>query len=630
MLIELAHYTFLFALTVVGLQTVLLCPTLWSGGSAVAIKLGFRGTCFTTALLLFVFLILLHAFAVHDFSLAVVFENSDSSTGLFYVLQAFCASREGYLFTFTLLSAVIFLAFFSKKELATYQERGRYLFACGCLILFMQILILSTANPFIRISEPPFEGVGFPSDWRPPYKILSVLFSLTACGFLTASFIRTICIYSKGRQFVLPALRGSLSAMILLTGAAGIELMSGFTGTADGKLWQWTPANTLLLSVLMLTAGQIILLYFCAYSRVFINWIVALSFFGLIFSFAGVLSTEYRLFVSDNPEVYFPNPVTALCALTGIICFLLFLCSVALKNHFTENGFPLFSRESFIGLSVASLSAAAISIGFLSLLPSLFMFMPDLPLRLLPALIKKTLLTGVWLFSLFFFAAFKQKAADGNDAREKKTKQIICGIFASAIACLCVYILPHGGKIVLFSVPAILIAASAVKPDDISIPASFRDALTSLKSFSVFKDGVLFCVAGFLIFSVAFSASIFNRTETATAVNPEKNDGLPCPVERLSEQSEASAARYRMICADKLHPLTKDLLFQWDEKPLKAVFLKTGLFSVDLIRTEQKRENTINVRTIHYSALYPAGSGIFLICVGLAFLLRAVRKENFS
>ena len=100
MLIELARYTFLFALTAVGLQTFLLCPTLWSGGSAITIKLGFRGACFTTALLLFTFFILLYCFVVHDFSLAVVFENFDSQSSLFYAFQAFCASREGFFFTF--------------------------------------------------------------------------------------------------------------------------------------------------------------------------------------------------------------------------------------------------------------------------------------------------------------------------------------------------------------------------------------------------------------------------------------------------------------------------------------------------------------------------------------------------
>ena len=97
MLIELAHYTIIFALTAVGLQTFLLTPTLWSSGSAVAIKLGFRGACFTSALLLFAFFVLLYSFAVHDFSLVVIFETFDSQSSVFYALQMpfllFCISK---------------------------------------------------------------------------------------------------------------------------------------------------------------------------------------------------------------------------------------------------------------------------------------------------------------------------------------------------------------------------------------------------------------------------------------------------------------------------------------------------------------------------------------------------------
>lgn len=107
MLIELAHYTIIFALTAVGLQALLLAPTLWSSGSAVAIRLGFRGACFTSALLLFAFFVLLYSFAVHDFSLVVVFETFDSQSSLFYALQAFCSSREG--FSLLLLSSCPFL-----------------------------------------------------------------------------------------------------------------------------------------------------------------------------------------------------------------------------------------------------------------------------------------------------------------------------------------------------------------------------------------------------------------------------------------------------------------------------------------------------------------------------------------
>ena len=234
MLIELAHYTALFALTVIGLQTFLLCPTLWSGGSAVAIKSGFRGACFSVALLTCVFMILLSGFCAHDFSLAVVFENFDSRHGAFYALQAFCSSREGFFFTFIVVASIAFLTMFSNKDLATYQERGRYLFSGGFLIFALLVLMLTTANPFVRIEEPPFEGTGLLAEWKPPYRILGVLLSFSACACLTFSFIKTVCMYSKGRQFVLPALKSGLIALILLVCRVALELSTGFTTANDG------------------------------------------------------------------------------------------------------------------------------------------------------------------------------------------------------------------------------------------------------------------------------------------------------------------------------------------------------------------------------------------------------------
>lgn len=581
MLIELAHYTFLFALTVIGLQTLLLFPTLWSGGSAVAIRIGFRGTVFTTFLLFLIFLIFMHAFVVHDFSLAVVFENFDSATHGLYALPAFCASREGYLFTFTFLTAVFLSVCFSKKDLATYRERGRYLFAAGLLILFLLILILSTANPFVRIDDPPFEGVGFLKEWRPPYKILSVLTSFSACGLLTASFIKTVCMYSKGRRFVLPALQTGLIVITLLTAGTGIELMTGFTTAADGKLWQWTPSDTLLLAVLMLTAGQLVLLTLCAFSKAFTDWVVLSAFFNVVFAYAGIFASEYRLFAAADSGVYFPNPVAALCALTGIGCFLVFLCSVIIRNKIPENGFPLVSKESLAGLAAASLIAAGFSTGVLSLFPSLFMFMPTLPLRLMPALIKKTFIISAVLSGLFLLAAFKLKR------------------------------------------PA------AAGPSGIHIPTSVRETLAFLKSVPAFKYGILFCAAGILVFSVSLSIAVLNKTETESviALNGEKEPSFPCSVERLAERSETASTQYRIVCPEYFQPLSGDATFQRQEKELDSAFLRTSFYSIDLLRLKQTDENAIKAVTVRYPALQSAGTGIFLICAGFMFLLFAAGKE---
>ena len=634
MLIELAHYTVLFALTVVGLQTFLLCPTLWSAGPAITIKLGFRGICFTTALLLFSFSVLLYGFAAHDFSLAVVFESFDSQTGPFYALQAFCSTREGFFFTFILLLTFTFLARFSKSELATYQERGRYLFAGGCLIFFLLVLMLTTANPFIRIEEPPFEGIGFKQEWRPPYKILLTLFSFVSCALLTVSFVKMICMYSKGRQFIRPALRDSLLALILLLCSAGTELMTGFAAAGgNGDLWQWTPSNSLLLSVVLLTTGQIIMLFSCAGFYIFTNWIVFLSLSGAVLSNASFLAEEYRLFVLSDAEVYFPNPVAALCALAGLICFLLFLCSVALKKQFKENGFSVFSRESFIGLSVTALTAASISVGFLSLMPALFMFLPDLPLRLLPVLIKKTFFLTIIFASVLFFIAFKRKSVvTGWVTTNRKTSSVFWACVFVAV-CLCYYKVPQAKQILLHTLPAILIFGSIICDKAIKIPASINEAIQFLKSVPAFRYGAFFSAAGFVIFSFALSFAVFNQTKTMETVKIQNltdnaHSKFPCTAEKLAGKGETAAARYRLICPSSFKLLSGSLNFQWQENKLKATFLSTNRFSAQLIRADQKQEDTLSLHIFRYPAMQLIETGVLLMCSGLLFFLLSIRKES--
>lgn len=630
MLIELAHYTIIFALTAVGLQTFLLAPTLWSKGSAIAIKLGFRGACFTSALMFFAFLILLHGFSVHDFSLAVVFETFDSQSSLFYALQAFCSSREGFFFTFIILLSVSALIGFSQKDLATYQERGRYLFATGFLIFFLLALMLATADPFVRIEEPPYEGAGFNPEWRPAHKTLELLLIFAAFATLIMSFIKVISMYSKERQFVMPALRGCLFSLICLIGALGSKLMTGFATAENGVLWQWTPDNSLLLSVLILTIAQTILLYFCKSSRIFTNWIIAVAAFGLAFFSAYFFAAEYRLFSLSANEVYFPNPVTALSAFAGLTCFFLFLSSIMIKRSLPENNFFVFSRESFIGLAAAVLLAAGISVGTLSLLPTLFMFLPDLPLRLLPTQIKQILTMAGITFAILFCAAFKKQSLGKSWIKtDWKTDFYFWGITLTAIV-FCLLKVKNGLQIFLSLLPAILIFNAFLTSKSVKIPVSFAEIPEILKSISPFTYGMFFNALGCTIFSIALGYCVFNNDNHSKTVNISESASLPCKIETLSGKNTVGSTQYRLTCAtedDSVGLLYGKSVFQWPEKKLDVKLMKTGRFTLRLIDLEQTQEDLITMRTTEYPLLPLAATGLFFVCLGLTFLIFSTKKE---
>ena len=374
------------------------------------------------------------------------------------------------------------------------------------------------------------------------------------------------------------------------------------------------------------------MLFFCLRSHLFTNWIIVVSLLGAALSTASFFAAEYRLFTLSSAEAYFPNPVTALCAFAGFVSFLLFLSSVTLKKRFKEANISVFSRESFIGLAVAALLTAGISIGFLALLPALFMFLPDMPLRLLPALFRTTLRWTGLTAVLFFFIAFQRRSVNPGWAGISRKNILIFWGFFLILIYLCLRSIPNGGQIVLYSLPAALILSTTVSAVPFKLPVTFGEIIDRLKSLSSLKYGAFFCALGFLIFSASFSCAFLNRSETVTSIRLQKDDqsSFPCFAEQLAEKAGTAAAQYRLVCRPPLLLLTGNLTFQWQENELKARFLQTDRFSTRLIQADQTQEDALTLRTLTYPALQLAGSGLFLICLGTVFLLFSVKKEQRS
>lgn len=621
MLIELARYTILFALTAVGLQTVLLAPTLWSGGSAVAIKLGFRQAWFSTALTFFSFFVLLWAFGTRDFSVAAVFENFDARSGALYALQAFCSSREGFFFIFIVILSAAFQIGFSSKDLATYQERGRYLFAAGVILFSLTALMLATADPFVRIDEPPFDGAGFPAAWRPAHKTLEVLLIFAAGAVLTVSFVKTVCMHSKGRAFAVPAFRCGLVATACLTGAAGMKLMTGFTTAENGTLWHFTADNSLLLAILMLAAGQTVLLYFRIESRIFTGWVLSLSLMSAAFSAAYFFAGEYRLFALSADEVYFPNPVTALCAFTAFICFLLFLCSVAGRRTPPDAAFEILSRETFAGMAVAVLTAAGLSVGALSLLPALFMFLPDLPLRLLPALFAKVLSGSVTAAAVLLLVASRRRRTGGGRAIVCGKTEIVFWVLFLLAFCLCLWKVRNGAAVVLFALPSVLMLGAFFTGRAVSVPSSFSGVAVALRKIRPETAGGFLCAAGAVVFSVALAFSLYGG-EGHDAILPLDGEiDLPCRIERLDAKSGG-----RLICSGDAGIVGGKAAFQWPEKKLNARILQMEAFSFHLTELKQTAESELTVRSVSHPLLPLAGTGLFMTECGLLFLFLSANR----
>lgn len=632
MLNELAHYTLIFAVTAMGLQAGVLAWTLWTNAGAVAIRLGVQGACFTAGLLTFAFAVLMRGYAAHDFSLAVVFETFDSQSGALYALPAFLSSREGFFFTFATVLAWAVVWGYSKRDLATYRERGAYLFAGACLVFFLTAVMLATADPFARIEEPPFEGVGFNPAWRPPHKTLEFLMLFAAYAVFAVSFVKTVCLSAKPDRFVAPVLRNVLTALACVAAAVGSRALTGFTTAENGALWQWTPENSLLIAVLMLAAGQAIALYFCRFSHVFTRWVVVFSFCGLTFLTAAFFAAEYKLFAMTADEVYFPNPVTALCATACVVSFLMFLCTVLMKKTAPENDFHILSRESFAGLAIAVLLAAGIGVGGLSLLPTLFMFMPDLPLRLLPALFDRVLSVSVALVAVLFFVAFKRRSlVKGWAKADFKSDALFWGIVVCGAAWLSAGV-DNGGRIAVCALPAVLSANVLLTFYPLYFPTGFGDLARALRRMPAQAIGAALIAAGLVVFSVSYTDARLNAIVTDDAFVQTDWSGAvvpPCRVETLSGKAAATPV-YRFDCSaaeDGAKVLSGKTVFQGKNGRLDIKLINAKTADVLFRHVRQTREDEIAVRAYLYPSLGHAGTGLFLVCAGLLWLAFSMKMD---
>lgn len=635
MFIELAHYTIFFAITAIGLQALILSPTLWSKGSAIAIKLGFRGATFGTFLLLFSFCILMSAYVAKDFSLAIVFETFSSQESGLYALAAFCSSREGFFFILILFLAIFSMIGFSKKDLATYQERGRYLFATSGLIFILLILMQTTANPFARIPDPPMEGIGLGTEWTRPYKTIQTLCSFAAYALLVITFIKMVSMCSKGWRFVTSALRTSLTAFVLLTCSLGIDLLTHFFMTDSKFLGLWSPSSSLQFAILVLTIGQILMLYFCAYSRSFSGFAIFFSLCSTVLFTADVFASEYRLFALSQNEAYFPNPIIALAATAVITSFLLFFSSSLANKPLHEKPFALLARETFGGLAAACCLSAGLSIGMLSLLPSLFMFFPDLPLRLLLPLFKKVFFWHFLAFAVLLTIAFRRISGGKGWVKPKKKLFFIFWGIVLIAGFVCRHLYPHSGDMIIWTLPALLLFWTVLDYLNFSFPTSFGKFLNTLKTAPLSTYGFFACSLGFFIFSAALSASILNNTEEKRTVEIEsviEIDPFTVAIETLSAKTTNSPAQYRLLPSPETSSkhIIGESVFQWQNKNLSAKLIQSDAMTIAVLQIEQVNENNLSLYLTTYPALRLAGSSLFLFSFGLILLALSWKRRQIQ
>ncbi|MCK5749252.1 MAG: cytochrome c biogenesis protein CcsA, partial [Oricola sp.] len=193
---EIGHFALILAFAVAMAQSVALFIGARGQDDGFAV-FGRRSSIVVFALVAIAFASLMHAFAVSDFSVANVYENSHSSKPFIYKLTGTWGNHEG-----SMLLWVLILTLFSAVLAAQGRAAPRdlHLLTLGVQALIITAFlafILFTSNPFLRLLPAPMDGTGLNPLLQdpglaihPPFLYLGYVGFSIPFSFATAALIR--------------------------------------------------------------------------------------------------------------------------------------------------------------------------------------------------------------------------------------------------------------------------------------------------------------------------------------------------------------------------------------------------------------------------------------------------------
>jgi len=257
MSVELGHFALILAFATALMQTIL---PMWGALTRDPALAGMaRYSAFVTfGLVLLAYLALTMAYVGSDFSVANVVMNSHSTKPLMYKISGVWSNHEGSMLLWVLI-LVLFAALVALRG-GGMPERllASVLSVQGGIACAFLLFILLTSNPFLRVTDVPFEGQGLnPILEDPGLAIHPPMLYLGYVGFSVAfSFAVGALVHGRidavWARFVRP---WTLLAWVFLTLGIAMGSYWAYYELGWGGWWFWDPVeNASLMPWLMGTA----------------------------------------------------------------------------------------------------------------------------------------------------------------------------------------------------------------------------------------------------------------------------------------------------------------------------------------------------------------------------------------
>lgn len=257
MSVELGHFALWVAFAAALIQFAAPAFGLWRGRSDL-VALARPTALVQLAAVATAFGVLVHAFLISDFSVALVTENSHTMKPRLYKWTGVWANHEGSLLLWVLVLALAGAAMALFRSPLGTRFRARALSVMGLISLGFFSFLLLVSNPFRRMAPPPTEGMGLnPLLQDPGLAFHPPLLYLGYVG-LSAAFALSVAAMLEGK--VGPAwARATRPWVVVAWGflTLGIALGSfwAYYELGWGGWWFWDPVeNSALMPWIAATA----------------------------------------------------------------------------------------------------------------------------------------------------------------------------------------------------------------------------------------------------------------------------------------------------------------------------------------------------------------------------------------
>ena len=375
MIAELGHFALTLALVLALVQSIV--PLLGAQqGRAAWMHLGRQSAWSLLGLLTIAFVALVHAYALSDFSVRNVAENSHTMKPLLYKITGTWGNHEGSMLLWVWMLGFwgVLVAQAAKSLPLVFQSR--VIAVQGMIASGFLMFMLFTSNPFLRLDPAPVEGLGLNPVLQdlalaihPPLLYMGYVgFSVSFCFAIAALLGKKI-----DRDWATILRPWVLAAWVFLTGGIALGSIWAYYELGWGGFWFWDPVENAALMPWLAGTALLHSVAVMEKRNALKNWTLflailtfSLSLLGTFLVRSGVLTSVHAFAVDPARGVFI---LVLLAVATGGALFLYALRAPYIRD---SRPFTPFSRETALLLNNIFLFATAATV-FMGTLYPLFM-----------------------------------------------------------------------------------------------------------------------------------------------------------------------------------------------------------------------------------------------------------------